>query len=188
MARPHERSRAADAFVAAVLTGNWGTANGAGCDLLAEMSDTGDWARTVCEGVILRNDQVPTDPLDVPGDEGPGVELLQGVVGEARFAKLNAGADMTPDEARRWSRLAAEYLLSTTDLDWDVYAAWAIREIRASDGRVAYMADCGGGYSFSKVTMEYAGAGATPDDALEHLKTFGFVTVEDFRERYRPEA
>lgn len=150
------------------------------------MVDSGDWAGTVLEGVLLRDSQVPSHPGDVRGGEGPGLELLEGVVSHARFGKLCDGAALTPKETRLWSRLAGEYLLSTTDLDWDVYAGCAVREIRASDGRVAYFSNYYGGYSFSEVAQSFAGVGATPDEALEHLKPLGFVTVEDFRERYRP--
>jgi hypothetical protein len=171
------------AFVEAVHADDDATAADAG-HALVSMCFKGEfeWPDEVAWGVLLREDLVPQDPDSVPYDS-PGVELLDGVPAPERFEAIKQGDKLRPRELLLWQKAAAENILANTDLDWDIYAMWAVRCVHHDDGREAYLAATSGGYSFTMPWSHYKGHGKTIDDALDPLKSEGFISVEDYRER-----
>jgi len=178
-------STLADQFVDAVLSGATKRANDLGSRLVSAAFEEGDLGtlQSVGEGVLLREEQIPASPDDAPYDSGLGLDLLQSVVKPKRFTALMKGADMTEKELDLWRDLAAETLLCSSELDWDSYQMWCIRAVRHTDGRIAYLAETGGGYSFSEPYCSYEGAGTTLEAAQAHLQLLGFTDVEDYRSR-----
>ena len=177
-----------NAFVEAVHADNYALAGDA-CAALASERLVGTFS--VIEGVVLTEENIPTHPDNVPYDVGEvfggesGIELLEGRVLPERLAVLMEGDDvMSLDELFLWRTAVAEKLFTDwADLDWDTYTMWAVRIVRHADGREAYLADVGGGYSFSGSTNHCLGYAQTLDQALALLKTQGYVDIEDFRER-----
>jgi hypothetical protein len=160
-------------------------ANAAGSRLVSAAFKEGETAqlRPADEGVLLHKDQIPASPDDAPYGSGLDLGLLQSVVKPKRFTALAQGARLTEKELARWRDLAAEALLSSWELDWDSYEMWDVQAVRHTDGRVAYLAEIGGGYSFSEPHRSYVGAGATLEAAKAHLQSMGFTDVEDYRAR-----
>ena len=179
-----------NAFVEAVHADNYALAGDA-CAALASERLVGTFS--VIEGVVLTEENIPTHPDNVPYDVGEvfggesGIELLEGRVLPERLAVLMEGDDvMSLDELFLWRTAVAEKCFTDwADLDWDTYTMWAVRIVRHADGREAYLADVGGGYSFSGSTNYCLGYTQTFDQALALLKTQGYIDIEDFRERSR---
>ena len=173
-----------NAFVEAVHADNYALAGDA-CAALASERLVGTFS--VIEGVVLTEENIPTHPDNVPYGVDYGIELLEGRVLPERLAVLMEGDDvMSLDELFLWRTAVAEKCFTDwADLDWDTYTMWAVRIVRHSDGREAYLADVGGGYSFSGSTNHCLGYAQTFDQALALLKTQGYIDIEDFCERSR---
>ena len=140
-----------NAFVEAVLAGDDLLAAHAGTVLVSESFDGAfSWPDEVESGVLLTEARLPEDPESVPYDS-PGVELLDGLLPPKRFEVIMEGDELdADDELPLWRKAAAENILGSTELDWDVYSMWSVRPSQHEDGREAYLADMGGGYSFTK--------------------------------------
>lgn len=94
---------------------------------------------------------------------------------------MDAARRRSPTHARR---VALPRTMRTPwDLDWDTYEMWDVQRVQHTDGRVAYLAEVGGEYSFSGAHRDYVGAGATVEAAKAHLQSMGFTDVEDYRAR-----
>ncbi len=159
-----------NAFVEAVHAGDHAAASRAGETLVSSMFD-GSVIDDVASGALLPEDLIPQDPDSAPYDS-PGLELLDGLVAEDRLAELYKGGDMSAVELTLWQRKAAEHILASPELDWDTYSMWAVRCVRHTDGREAYLADVGGGYSFTGPWSEYRGGAVTLEKALALLKPY----------------
>lgn len=173
-----------NAFVEAVHADNYALAGEARAALASERF-VGTFS--VIEGVVLTEENIPTHPDNVPYGVDYGIELLEGRVLPERLAVLMEDDDaMSLDELFLWRTAVAEKCFTDwADLDWDTYTMWAVRIVRHADGREAYLADVGGGYSFSGSTNYCLGYAQTLDKALALLKTQGYIDIEDFRERSR---
>ena len=133
-------------------------------------------------GVMLSAALLPDDP-DSDASHAPGVEVLEGLLSPDRLNALMDGDALREDELALWRQTAAEDILASTDLDWDVYSMWSVWCVTHEDGRHAFLATIGGGFSVTEPWNEYKGSGRTLEDALEALKSEGFISVQDFRER-----
>ena len=172
-----------DAFVEAVHAGDRASTSDVGNALVAK-SFEGDFSGVdeVESGVLLTEALMPQDPDSV--DDASGVALLEGLVSGERLAALVDGASLSTEELALWQQAAAEHILASIgELDWDRYSGWAVHRVRHSDGREAYLADVGGGYSFDGAWREYRGGATTLDQALAALKAHGYVSVDDVRDR-----
>ena len=179
-----------DTFVEAVHSGERATAERAGRQLVQHHFD-GDWVSwvAVCDGTLLRPDEIPSTPAERI-DGVVGVEALEAFVSAERLSQLEEeiidGEGLTAEELAAWRRLAAEDIL-TENPDCDVYALWGVCRVTHSDGRVAFVVDLGGGYSFTEPWAEYVAGSITEEDALAELRTIGFISVDDFRARSKPD-
>jgi hypothetical protein len=178
----HDEQSVMNAFVEAVHAGRPAAANKAGRKLVdGHFEGSFHGPREVADGTLLPEDSVPADPM--ADDALVGLEVLEGHVPDERFEELEDGEDLTDEERRLWRGLAAESIL-TENPDWDVYQGWSVARVVHTDGREAFLARLSGGYSFTTPASEYAGAAVTLEDAVELLKREGFITVEDFQERW----
>lgn len=180
-----------DAFVESIHKGDASTVRRAGKRLVKKYFD-GDWDKwvSVCDGTLLRPEDIPLSPEDRV-DGVSGVEALEGQVSPERLSELedeaSEGESLTPHELEMWRLVAAEDIL-TENPDCDVYPLWAVVRYTHSDGRVAFLADLGGGYSFTGPWKQFVCGATTEQSALGDLRTLGFTDVEDFRARWRPKS
>lgn len=146
-----------DAFVAAIHAGDRSRTDVIGRRYAQQILDAG-WSRweAVIGGTLLRFSEIPTT-LDERVYGVLGVEALEGHVTPERLKELceeiDEGESLTPEELALWQKLTAESIL-TENPDGDVYAWWTIRRVTHSDGRVAFLIDLGGGYSFTGPWIE----------------------------------
>ena len=127
-------------------------------------------------GTLLEPGQIPVAFEDL--------YLLDDRLPPTRLRALERGADLTPDELALGRDLWVRNLYGE-DPDCDVFAVWAVCEPEHSrDGRKVYTAELRTGYSFTEVTVRFAGAFATFGDALDALRQRGYIDLDDYEARH----
>ncbi|MGI8422818.1 MAG: hypothetical protein ACR2NO_01650 [Chloroflexota bacterium] len=178
-----------DAFVDAVHADNPYGANIAGARLLEQASQ--GWEQVASGTTLLRLDKVPMPEVSPWAGLGHvGKEELEPFVTAERYEQLladeNQGESLTPEEVQIWRKLESEEILNDNP-DFDAYPAWSVRRVTHSDGRVAFLAQIGGGDSYSEPWNECVCGAKSEEDALAGLREVGFISVEDFRARWKPD-
>ena len=175
-----ERQAVVDAFVEAVHERSAAAVTRRGRQLALAYFEDGEACWTeACDGVLLTSDQVPTDPDDCQIDR----DVLEDHVSPERYEEITDGAALTEMEHALWQRLAAVSIL-TDNPDGDEYASWSVGTFRHSDGRAAFAAFIGGGYSFTEPSFEFLFGTDSMEQALGQLREIGFISPDDFNTRW----
>ena len=176
-----------DIFVEAVYDGDAPLLARAGSTLIQERFEgVFSGGTSVDDGTLLRSEDLPERPDDQPQGEA-GIELLEGQVSAERLEMLLNGALPTAEEVALWHARFGESLFNG-EHDYDVYQSWGVDRVVHTDGREAYLAFIGGGYSFTEPWNEFAAGARTGSEALAALRVRGFTDVEDFRARWNRES
>lgn len=110
---------------------------------------------------------------DSPGqDEGGRFVYRDDVPTPTPDDLADGGIEDAPGAIAAWQRWWLEAQLEeTSEEPW-----WGVHRLVASDGREAFVAEIGSGYSFTGASSDLVGIFLTRSDALQAVRALGFIS------------
>jgi hypothetical protein len=164
------------ALVEAFRAGNAPLVSGLGLAIArVAVEPGGAFGRPLTSGTLLPFDAVPADARE-------HLDLLEDVVPLERLEAIWDGAALAPDEEAFVLDARALSILGENP-DPCAYPAWLLSAVPHPDGGEVYVIVTATGTRQTGVRASFAGAWATPHEAMAALREAGYVSDEDYRVR-----